>query len=113
MVLQVMKWDIHPDKVEEYMKWTETAMKRTVSAPGVVEFRGYRPASGSSQVVITYEFADMNTWATWQSHEDMQMLRIGYIQGKTKNAHDMKPQCRSFNDNQRTGKVSIKDRHKP
>lgn len=23
MVLLVMKWDIHPDKVEAYMKWTE------------------------------------------------------------------------------------------
>ena len=48
-----------------------------------------------------------------KSHEDMQMLRIGYIQGKTKNTHDMKPPCRSFNDNQRTGKVSIKDWDKP
>lgn len=39
MVLQVMKWDIHPDKVEAYSKWTEGAIKRTLSVPGVVEFR--------------------------------------------------------------------------
>ena len=74
MVLQVMKWNIHPDKVEDYLKWTESAIKRTVAAPGVVEFRAYRPATGASQVVITYEFADMATWAAWQSDEDVQKV---------------------------------------
>ena len=53
MVLFVMKWDIHPDKSETYLKWTESAIKRTVSGPGVVEFRAYRGATGASQVVIT------------------------------------------------------------
>lgn len=76
MVLQVMKWDIHPDKVDEYLKWTETAIKRTVSVPGVVEFRAYRPAAGSSQVVTTYEFADLNAWATWQSNVDVQNVML-------------------------------------
>ncbi len=51
MVLFVMKWDIHPDKSETYLKWTESAIKRTVSGPGVVEFRAYRGATGASQVV--------------------------------------------------------------
>ena len=74
MVLQVMKWDLHPDKVDEYLKWTETAIKRTLAVPGVIEFRAYRPAASSSQVVSTYEFADMNSWATWQSHEDIQKV---------------------------------------
>jgi antibiotic biosynthesis monooxygenase (ABM) superfamily enzyme len=72
MVLQVMKWDVHPDKVDEYLKWAETAIKRIISVPGLVEFRAYRPASGSSQVVTTCECKDMNAWATWQGHEDMQ-----------------------------------------
>ena len=74
MVLQVMKWDIHPDKTEEYFKWVETAIKRIMSSPGLVEFRAYRPASGSSQVVTTCELADMNAWATWQSNKDMQKV---------------------------------------
>ena len=74
MVLHVTKYDIHPDKVEDYLKWTESAIKRTVAAPGVVEFRAYRPATGASQVVITYEFADMATWAAWQSDEDVQKV---------------------------------------
>lgn len=74
MVLQVMKWNIHPDKVEDYLKWTESAVKRTLAAPGVVEFRAYRPATGASQVVTTYEFADMATWAAWQSDEDVQKV---------------------------------------
>ena len=74
MVLQVMKWNIHPDKVEAYLEWTESAIKRTLAVPGVVEFRAYRPATGASQVVTTYEFADMATWAAWQSDEDVQKV---------------------------------------
>lgn len=74
MVLVVMKWDIHPDKVEAYLKWTESAIKRTLAAPGVVEFRAYRPVTGASQVVVTYEFADLATWAAWRGNEDVQKV---------------------------------------
>lgn len=72
MVLYIMKWDVHPDKAEAYLKWTQGAIQRTLAVPGVVEFRAYRPASGASQVAITYQFADMEAWAAWQSHEDTQ-----------------------------------------
>ena len=74
MVLQVMKWDIHPDKVDDYSKWTESAIKRTLAVPGVVEFRAFRPVTGTSQIVTTYEFADMAAWAVWQSNEDLQKV---------------------------------------
>jgi antibiotic biosynthesis monooxygenase (ABM) superfamily enzyme len=74
MVLFIMKWDIHPDKAEAYLKWTDSAIKRTLAVPGVVEFRAYRPASGSGQVAVTYEFPDMVTWATWQAKEDTQKV---------------------------------------
>lgn len=74
MVLVIMKWDIHPDKAEAYLKWTEGAIKRTLAAPGVVEFRAYRPVTGASQVVITYEFADLAAWAAWYSNEDVQKV---------------------------------------
>jgi len=74
MVLFVMKWDIHPDKVDAYLKWTESAIKRTVAGPGVVEFRAYRPATGASQVVITYEFPDMAAWVAWDGSEEVQMV---------------------------------------
>jgi len=74
MVLQVMKWDIHPDKVDGYLKWTQGAIQRTLAVPDVLEFRAYRPASGASQVVITYEFADMAAWVAWQTHKDTQKV---------------------------------------
>ena len=75
MVLYVSKWNIHPDKLEAYNKWTGQAIKRTVGAPGVVEFRGYRPDSGSHQVVVTWEFPDLATWAAWISNDDVQLAR--------------------------------------
>jgi antibiotic biosynthesis monooxygenase (ABM) superfamily enzyme len=74
MVLYVLKWDIHPDKTEAYLKWTETTIKRTLAVPGVVEFRAYRIAAGTSQTVVTYEFANLADWAAWQSNEEMQKV---------------------------------------
>jgi quinol monooxygenase YgiN len=74
MVLAIMKWDIHPDKAEAYLKWTEGAIRRTLAAPGVVEFRAYRPVTGSYEVAVTYEFADLAAWAAWDSNEDVQKV---------------------------------------
>ena len=74
MVLYVMRWNIHPDKKEAYMGWTKGAISGTVGAGGVVEFRAYRPATGSSQVVVTYEFADMAAWESWHSNEAVQTV---------------------------------------
>ena len=72
MVIKVIKWNIHPDKIEAYLKWTEGAIKRTLASPGVVEFRAYRPVTGASQVVITYEFADLAAWSAWEIDENVQ-----------------------------------------
>ncbi len=74
MVIQVLKWDIHPDKVEAYTEWAKTAIPSLLAVPGLVEFRGYRPVTGTSQVVTTYEFADLAAWAAWSSHEEVQRL---------------------------------------
>jgi quinol monooxygenase YgiN len=74
MVLNVMKWDIHPDKMEAYLKWTDSAIKGTLAVPGVVEFRAYRAATGASQIVTTYEFADMAAWASWYNNEGVQKV---------------------------------------
>jgi quinol monooxygenase YgiN len=74
MVLQVSKYDIHPDKLEAYLRWTESAIKRTLAVPGVVEFRAYRSVTGSSQIVTTYEFADMTAWAAWNGNPDNQKV---------------------------------------
>ncbi|MCR4405545.1 MAG: antibiotic biosynthesis monooxygenase [Anaerolineae bacterium] len=74
MVLYVVKWDIHPDKADAYLEWTKRAIPRTLAVPGVVEFRAYRSASGATQAVVTYEFADMAAWAAWWSHENIQQV---------------------------------------
>lgn len=72
MVLVVVKWDIHPDKVEAYTKWVPTAIQRDLSVPGVVEFRAYRMLVGSPQIVTTFEFADVASWAAWQANPVIQ-----------------------------------------
>jgi len=74
-VLYVEKWNIRPDKMEAYAQWTESAIRRTTAAPGVIEFRGYRPATGTHQVVITYEFANLAAWAAWYTNEEIQKVR--------------------------------------
>lgn len=74
MVLFVVKWDIHPDKLDAYMEWLKSAVPRTLAVPGLVEFRGYRGISGAPQIVATYEFADLATWAAWHANEDAQKV---------------------------------------
>ena len=74
MVLHIMKWDIHPDKVEAYNAWAKTTIPVLLAIPGLVEFRGYRPVTGSSQIVTTYEFDDLTAWAAWYAREDVQRL---------------------------------------
>ena len=74
MVLYVTQWNVLPDKVEAYTEWAGSAIQRVLAVSGVVEFRGYRPATGASQVVVTYEFTDLATWASWYAHEDVQKV---------------------------------------
>jgi quinol monooxygenase YgiN len=75
MVLYVVKWNLHPDKAEAYAKWVKSAIERQMAVKGVVELRAYRIAAGTHRIVATYEFADIATWAAWQSHEDIQKTR--------------------------------------
>ncbi len=74
MVRYCFKWNIHPDKVKAYSAWAGGAIQRTLAAGGVTEFRGYRPASGVAEVVVTYESADMAEWANWYVHDDVQAV---------------------------------------
>ena len=64
MVLYVTKYNIHPDKAEQFEAWVESVIPRLLAPPGVIEFRAYRPVAGPFQVVTTIEFADLATWAT-------------------------------------------------
>jgi hypothetical protein len=73
MVLQVIKWNINPDKATAYPKWAENAIKRTITV-NVVQFRAYRPITGPSQVAITFEFADLAAWAKWQGDENVRKV---------------------------------------
>ena len=72
MVLYVMKWNILPDKKEEYTQWSQGAIGRTLAVPGLVEFRAYWPATGGWHVVVTYEFADLAGWVAFYEHPDFQ-----------------------------------------
>ena len=76
MVVHVSKYDIHPDKLDAYLKWAEGAIKRILAVPGVVEFRAYRPVTGPSQLVTMAEFADMAAWAAFASNADMLKLQM-------------------------------------
>jgi antibiotic biosynthesis monooxygenase (ABM) superfamily enzyme len=77
MVLFIMKYDINPDKLEAYNAWAKDAIPTILGTPGVVEFRGYRPITGATQVVVTIEFADLTSWSVWYAHEDVQSILSG------------------------------------
>lgn len=75
MVLHVMKFDIHPDKTEAFLKWSEGAIKRKLAVPGIAEFRAYHGVAGAQQVVVTHEFTDMAAWAAWNFSEEIQRIQ--------------------------------------
>ena len=74
MHLYVLRWDIIPSRADNYKQWAEFAIGRTVRVPGVQEFRAYRPVAGKSQVVVTYEFADFDSWETWFNNKIIQEI---------------------------------------
>ena len=74
MVLFVTMYNIHPDKREAFFKWSESALKRMLAVPGVVEFRAYLPITGAYQVVTTIEFADLAAWASYNRNEEIQKV---------------------------------------
>jgi hypothetical protein len=58
--------------MEDYHDWAMKAIPRVMAGPGLVEFRAYRPVTGNSQVVVTYEFGDLATWAAFYADEEIQ-----------------------------------------
>ncbi len=76
MVLSVLKYNIHPDKVDAFQEWAQGAISQILAMPGVVEFRAYRPASGAWQVVTTTEFTNLEAWAAAMSSEVWQQMNM-------------------------------------
>ena len=74
MMLHVIKYDIHPDKTEAYAAWAKAALPELLAVLGYVELRGYRPVTGSSQVAVTIEFADLADWTGWIANEEVQRI---------------------------------------
>lgn len=74
MVLWVMKYDINPDKQDEYLKWAQSAIPEVVGVGSVVEFGAYRAISGDRRVVTTVQFADLTTWQAWYESETAQAV---------------------------------------
>jgi antibiotic biosynthesis monooxygenase (ABM) superfamily enzyme len=74
MILYILKWDIIPEKEDIYLEWTGPALQRSLSVPGVIEARAYRPVAGSSQVAFIYEFTDFDSWTNWFNHREVQTV---------------------------------------
>ena len=76
MHLYVLKWDINPRRNESYDEWAVKSIKKSLDVPGVSEVRAYHPLAGESQVVVTFEFEDFDSWSNWFNHEKTQKIFI-------------------------------------
>ena len=74
MVLNVLKYSIHPDRSEAYDSWVKQVIPRILAIRGMVELRAFRPVSGSWQVVSTTEYGDMAAWAGAVGSKDWQQI---------------------------------------
>ena len=75
-VLLVIKYDIRGGMAEAYVEFAKANIPAYLSAPGLTELRGYRPITGSSQVAITFEFADLTAFATWRAHPEVERVMV-------------------------------------
>ena len=73
MMLYILRANMLTDKLETYREWMKKAIKRTLTVPGVIEFREYRTES-SAQVMVTYKFEDMRSWSKWNSNKDIKVF---------------------------------------
>ena len=74
MIIQIVRWDINPDKVQAYEAWAQAAVPRLAAIAGPIKLGAYRPIIGSSQVVTLYEFADLTAWAMWSTNAEVQAI---------------------------------------
>ena len=74
MVAYVFRFDIDPATADEYNQWVQGAVPRLLKTPGLKELRVYRPVTGTSQVVVVYEFADLAGFATWWADAEVQKI---------------------------------------
>ncbi|MFN2187408.1 MAG: antibiotic biosynthesis monooxygenase [Candidatus Promineifilaceae bacterium] len=74
MHLYVLRWDINPKAGDRYVAWAQKAITKSLEVPGVKEVRAYRPLAGESQVVVTFEFKDFDSWSTWFNDDPIQKL---------------------------------------
>ncbi|HET6445624.1 MAG TPA: antibiotic biosynthesis monooxygenase [candidate division Zixibacteria bacterium] len=74
MYLYVLKWDINPRRSDAYDDWAQKAIKRSIEVPGVLEVRAFRPMAGESQVVVTFEFEDFDSWSLWFNDDHIQQV---------------------------------------
>ena len=76
MIKLVISYNLRPEKREAYQEWALSAIKRMLAVPGIKEAVGYRPITGSKEVVVCYSFDDMAAFAQWYEHPDMQRLKV-------------------------------------
>jgi heme-degrading monooxygenase HmoA len=76
-VLAVVKGDFRPEMDAAWAEYAKVNVPLLFSIAGLVELRGYRPIAGSSQVVITQEFADLAAYAAWRSHPEVERVLMG------------------------------------
>ena len=75
-VLAVIKGDFRPEMADAWVEYAKVNIPIMLSIAGLVELRGYRTIAGSSQVVITEEFADLAAYAAWRSHPENERIWV-------------------------------------
>ena len=69
MVIQLVRYNVRPDKAAEFATWVQAAIPILLSAPGIVEIQGYRNITGTTQVTTLYVFNDLAGFAMFRSND--------------------------------------------
>jgi hypothetical protein len=74
MVILLVQYNIRPEKAAEYAAWVGAKVPVALSAPGIVEIKGYRNITGNHQVTALDVFEDLAGFATWRANEEISQI---------------------------------------
>jgi heme-degrading monooxygenase HmoA len=69
MVVLLVQYNVRPEKAAEYAEWAAAKVPVAMSAPGLVELKGYRNITGDHRTTVLDVFEDLAGFAAWRANE--------------------------------------------
>lgn len=76
MVVYIQKYNVIPEKREEWQTWAQVAIPDILKVPGLIDLSAHRPVTGDHEVALLYTFDSLDDWSSWINSVTMQRLLV-------------------------------------